>query len=478
MFEDESPGELGEDHRALREDNKEAHEVMAAQREEMRQREKKERMEMLEALMGGYQVEDLLESAVKVVAERKAKRKGKGTGKPAFPQVAAGNRVTKKEENLLDFFRHSKRGRKEEGKEKGKQGGDWMDVEEETKGEVNAAELAKAAFGEDGAGAAEAITDDHSMGEPEASTGEGGMLETLNEEGRGSAEMTDYLLGGISEGDWKEIPQSGKSVATNYSLEGVKKEDWQAATGVSSQADPISSFSSMPESMARTSTVQASQYSLKEVTEDDWKEAAENQTTCITSDHSREAPANAEGGGTDTGSSQGGGTSAAHRRQRLKLRDEAREQGKKAGKATLGSLQGMMEEARKERTEIFEEVIETIDTWAHDQGQGEKDLRARLERIEEHLAREKQTREENMRLQGENMRMQAEICRLQGAKEEMQWNEVYCFVRNRLEWGRDQEETEEKETRQRDTIHKAAEQAAEKWRMKKELPEGWGGFKE
>ena len=124
---------------------------MAAQREEMRQREKKERMEMLEALMGGYQVEDLLESAVKAVAERKAggwKRKGKGTGKPTFPQVAAGNRVTKKEENLLDFFRHSKRGRKEEGKEKGEQGGDWMDLEEETKGEVDAAELAKAAFGE------------------------------------------------------------------------------------------------------------------------------------------------------------------------------------------------------------------------------------------------------------------------------------------------------------------------------------------
>jgi len=63
MFEDESPGGLEEDQRALREDNKEAHEVMAAQREEMRQREKKERMEMLEALMGGYQVEDLLESA-------------------------------------------------------------------------------------------------------------------------------------------------------------------------------------------------------------------------------------------------------------------------------------------------------------------------------------------------------------------------------------------------------------------------------
>jgi len=233
MFEDESPGGLEEDQRALREDNKEAHEVMAAQREEMRQREKKERMEMLEALMGGYQVEDLLESAVKAVAERKAggrERKGKGTGKPAFPQVAAGNRVTKKEENLLDFFRHSKRGRKEEGKQKGEQGGDWMDLEEETKGEVDTAELAKAAFGEDGAGAAEAITDDHSMGEPEESAGEGGPLETLNEEGRGSAEMTDYSLGGISEGDWKEIPQSGKSVATNYSLEGVKEEDWRAAT--------------------------------------------------------------------------------------------------------------------------------------------------------------------------------------------------------------------------------------------------------
>jgi len=88
MFENESPGGLEEDQRALREDNKEAHEVMATQREEMRQREKKERMEILEVLMGGYQVEDLLESAVKAVAERKAggrKRKGKGTRKPAFP---------------------------------------------------------------------------------------------------------------------------------------------------------------------------------------------------------------------------------------------------------------------------------------------------------------------------------------------------------------------------------------------------------
>jgi len=105
-----------------------------------------------------------------------------------------------------------------------------------------------------------------------------------------------------------------------------------------------------------------------------------------------------------------------------------------------------MEEARKERTEIFEEVIETIDAWAHDQSQGEKDLRTRLERIEEHLAQEKRTREENVRLQGEKMWMQAEICRLRGAKEEKQWNEVYCFVRNWLEWGRDQEEMEEKET--------------------------------
>jgi len=65
MFEDESPGGSKEDHRALREDNKEAHEVMDAQREEMRKREKKERMEMLQALIGSYQVEELLESAVK-----------------------------------------------------------------------------------------------------------------------------------------------------------------------------------------------------------------------------------------------------------------------------------------------------------------------------------------------------------------------------------------------------------------------------
>jgi len=291
IFADESPQGLEEEQRALREDNKEAHEVMATQREEIRQREKKKRMEMLEALMGGYQVEDLLESAVKAVAEMKTggqKRKGKGTRKPAFPQVVVGNRVTKKEESLLDFFRHSKRGRKEEGKEKGEQGGDWMDLEEETKGEVDVVELVKVAFREDGAGVAEAITDDHSMGEPEANPGEGGPPMTPNQEGRGSAEMTDYSLGGISEGDWKEILQSGKSVATNYSLEGVKEEDWRVVIGVSSQADPISSFSSTTESMA-----QASQCSLKEVTEDDWKKAA-LQTTCITSGHSREAPANSE----------------------------------------------------------------------------------------------------------------------------------------------------------------------------------------
>jgi len=76
------------------------------------------------------------------------------------------------------------------------------------------------------------------------------------------------------------------------------------------------------------------------------------------------------------------------------------------------------------------------------------------------------------------MQTQAEICRLQGAKEEKRWNEVYCFVRNQLEWGRDQEETEEKENQQRGTIHEGAEQADEIWRMRKELPEGWGGFEE
>jgi len=70
----------------------------------------------------------------------------------------------------------------------------------------------------------------------------------------------------------------------------------------------------------------------------------------------RKVPANAEGGGTDMGSSQEGGTSAAQWRQRPNLRDEVQ-----VGKATLGSLQGMMEEARKERTEILEEVIKTID---------------------------------------------------------------------------------------------------------------------
>jgi len=64
MFEDKSPGGAEEDQRVLWEDNKEAHEVMVAQREEMKQREEKERMEMLEALMGGYQVEELQELAV------------------------------------------------------------------------------------------------------------------------------------------------------------------------------------------------------------------------------------------------------------------------------------------------------------------------------------------------------------------------------------------------------------------------------
>jgi len=133
MFEDENPGGSEEDQRELREDNREAHEVMAPQREEVRKREKKERMEMLEALMGGYQVEEPLESAVKAVGERKAggKRKSKGNVKPAFPQVAAGSRVAKNEENLLDFFWHSKRGgaRKRGGKGEGE--GDWMGLEEE-----------------------------------------------------------------------------------------------------------------------------------------------------------------------------------------------------------------------------------------------------------------------------------------------------------------------------------------------------------
>jgi len=151
---------------------------------------------------------------------------------PTFPQMAAGNRVAKKEKSLLDFFRHSKRGRMEKGKEKGEQGRDWMDLEEDTKGKVDTAELAKVAFRKDGAVAAETILDDHSMEESEWSAGEGGPLETLNEGGRESAETADYSLEGIGEGDWKEMLQLGKSLATNYSLEGVKEEDWWAVTGV------------------------------------------------------------------------------------------------------------------------------------------------------------------------------------------------------------------------------------------------------
>ena len=52
--------------------------MMEAQREEMKQREEKERMEMLEALMGGYQVEELLESAVKAALKKKAAGRKKG----------------------------------------------------------------------------------------------------------------------------------------------------------------------------------------------------------------------------------------------------------------------------------------------------------------------------------------------------------------------------------------------------------------
>ena len=84
----------------MKEESRESYEVMAAQREEMKLREEKERKEMLEALMGGYQVEELLETAVKEAIKKKGadRRKGggKGLGKPVFPQVGAGNRVTKK----------------------------------------------------------------------------------------------------------------------------------------------------------------------------------------------------------------------------------------------------------------------------------------------------------------------------------------------------------------------------------------------
>lgn len=83
-------------------------------------------------------------------------------------------------------------------------------------------------------GAAEAITNDHSMGEPEElkeSTSEVGMLETLKVRERASPAGTNYSMKGISESDWKKILQSGKSAATNYSLEGVKEEDWEKAIG-------------------------------------------------------------------------------------------------------------------------------------------------------------------------------------------------------------------------------------------------------
>jgi len=184
MFETESPDPTGvsaEDQRALSEDNREEHEVMVAQKEEMKQREEKERMEMLEALMGGYQVEEMLESAVKAAVRKKTggrkKGGGKGTGKPAFPQVGAGSRVAKMEESVLDFFRHSKKGKGRRVKGEGKQERGWMDVEgEEGQGRVDAAELVKMAFGEEGTGAPETTTDDHSM--PGAS--EGGSLEITN----------------------------------------------------------------------------------------------------------------------------------------------------------------------------------------------------------------------------------------------------------------------------------------------------------
>ena len=77
---------------------------------------------------------------------------------------------------------------------------------------------------------------------------------------RGSPAGTNYSMEGISESNWKKVPQSGKSTATNYSLEGVKEEDWKKATGVT-EADPISPFTSTADS--------AGQYSLREVTEED-----------------------------------------------------------------------------------------------------------------------------------------------------------------------------------------------------------------
>jgi len=279
------------------------------------------------------------------------------------------------------------------------------------------------------------------------------------------------------------MPQSGKSVATNYSLEGVEEEDWRKATG-GVEADAISSFPSMAGGM--------SQYSLREVTEEDWKAAArrgeelrrapgtegtaalsvtgDHPMEADTSDHSREAEMQSSADSCPLGSVR---KEREERKARKELRNEA----------TLQGLARMMEAAHKDRSDIYEELTTMIDARAHDRIQGEGDLRARLERIEKHLAQEEQAREENRRLQKERIAMQAEICRLRGATEAKQRQEVYWFVRRRKEWEaeslrRGREYTEEEEERVKTEIHHLAEGAAERWNTERELPEGWGGFEE
>jgi len=258
------------------------------------------------------------------------------------------------------------------------------------------------------------------------------------------------------------------------------------------EADPIRSFSSMADS--------AGQYSLREVTEEDWERAAakgeelrkatvveeageEAASLTVASDHAMEEDQRSSAADTPGTQRQQRQQRQEERAARVKRKNEEKKQWgvleRKLGKATLENLRKMMDEARRERAEIYEEVVEMIDARAYNWGQGEGDLRARLVRIEEYLAHKERTREENKRLQKERLQMQAEIFRLRGAEEGRHWDEVYCFVRNHMEWERDEEKTEEEEEEQRRSeVHRMAEQAAEKWRMERELPEGWGGFEE
>lgn len=105
-----------EDREIMRQEAREGAEVAAAQREEERKQKEKEEGEMLRALMGDYQVEELMAAATEGRAAKR-KTKGRDMGKPNFPQVGTGSRVQKREkESDADFFRRNRKqaaGRKE-----------------------------------------------------------------------------------------------------------------------------------------------------------------------------------------------------------------------------------------------------------------------------------------------------------------------------------------------------------------------------